>query len=481
MDRKGGHALEFSYPLTSGRRVAGISAETSQSPAGETVIAGGFGYVVSHLQNAAFAERNGWNDSPLGSPICRGDTSASSTYESPACTSGWARLFQGRHHAIHEFSLNYPRWGRSGGVDVRYDMPVTIDWFFHTGVDAMIYAITFDLSGAPANAVVADVRAPYGSMNFDGIAPNTWGGTIGGVAWAETRKFETLATGALTMNSPWTWSATNSGPAYNSIWTNSTDAEMGSVATHVIGKMDAGGYNHPNTGRGLTSAGGTSCTSDGHYNGQAHTMPCASNWSFQSVNFSYYDANGNPALSSGTASKRFAWGADWGYLGRASFTSVNGNVVAGHPRVSYSVFVVLDTHTKSPTKRIAAQVETINATTITASTGSVRTTGPAGVGRSDTITYSPAGYSPLFSTWELEAAANAVVARIDVGGSGELDRPTFVVHGYTASAAPGSVTLDGITLTADQGYFASVDPAKQELWLTLNYRLSGARHRLTVN
>ncbi|MBX3224096.1 MAG: hypothetical protein KF795_26510 [Labilithrix sp.] len=481
VDRKGGHALEFTYPLDVGRRTAGISAESSTRPGGETIVVGGFGYVVSHLQNAQIATRNGWNDSPLGSPLCKSDTSPASTYDSPACTTGWARPFTGRHHAIHEFSLNYPRWGRAGGADVRYDVPVTIHWFFHTGMDATVYAITFDLSSAPANAIVADVRAPYGSMNFDGVAAGTWGGTIGGVGWADRKKFETLAAGAMTMNSPWTWTADNSGPAYNFLWTNTSDAEMGSVATHVIGRMDAGGYDHGATGRGLSSAGGAGCASDSSYDNLAHTMPCASNWSFQSVNYAFWNASGNPALNAATSSKRLAWGADWGYLGRSTFTNVNGNTIAGHPRVSYSVFVVLDAHSKAPVKGLASQVEVIAATTLTATVGAVRTSGAAGVGRTDTMSYSPIGYSPVYSTWELDAAGNAASVGIDVNAPGLLDRPTFVVHGYTAATPPATVTLDGTTLTADQSYFASVNTAAQELWITLNSRLSGTGHRLTVN
>ena len=64
---------------------------------------------------------------------------------------------------------------------------------------------------------------------------------------------------------------------------------------------------------------------------------------------------------------------------------------------------------------------------------------------------------------------------------GLLERPTFVIHGYTAATPPATVTLDGTALSADQSYFASVNATAQELWMTLNYRLSGTGHRLTVN
>ena len=482
VDRKGGHALELSYTLANGtKRVAGISGESGTAPNGENIIVGGFGYVVSHLSDPTIAYDNNWDDSPLGSPLCANDTDpAHDYYTTPVCTTGWSRPFVGKHHAIHEFTVNYPRWGKVGGVEKRFDMPVTIDWAFHTGMDAMVYAITFDLSSAPAGAVVADMRAPYGSMNFDGVAAGTYGGTIGGVGWGDTKRFESLAPNGLTMNSPWKWTDANTGPGYNYEWTSSSDAEMGSIATAILSKMDAGGYSNGGaSGRGSSSAAGFRCASD-DYGASGHTMPCAPMWSYQSVNYSYYSSVGNPSINSTTASKRLAWGSDWGTLGKGSVTTVNGNVVKGSPRVSYSVFIALDTHSSLPARSVAAQVEVVNQTSLSAVIGSVRTTGPAGVGRSDTMTYSPAGYSPVYSTWELDAAGNSVSLGLDVG-SGTLDRPTFVLHGWSSANPPTTVTLDGTTLTADTSYYASVRPGSQELWLTLDYKLTGTGHRLNIN
>ena len=461
-DPKGGNAVEMSYPVNGVKRTVPMSPETND--AGD-INAGGFGYVVSHLANSDIANRHGEDDSPLGSALAN-------TYSIP---------FIGTHHAIHQYTVNYPRWGVSGGADVKYDMPVTVQWYFRTGSDAPVWSVTYDLSAAPANAVIADMRAPYGSMNFDGAALGNWGDTVGGVAWADSYKFTSLATTGLTLNSAWSWTDRNTGPAYNGIWTKTTDAEMGIVATQVIGKMDAGGYtNSGNVGRGSSSAAGTKCKKDDALNNLAHTMPCASDWSFQSANWSFWDNNGNPTVTATTTAKRLAWGSDWGTLGASSVTTVNGNVVSGTPKVSYSTYVALDTHAKTPTATIAAQVTGAVATVLTANTGSVRTSGAAGVGRSDTIAYSPAGYSPIFGTWELDAsAAGAVDVTVDVG-TAYLENPTFVIHGWTSTAAPTSVTLDGTTLVANQGYFASVRSGSSELWITINAKARGAGHRLVV-
>ena len=81
---------------------------------------------------------------------------------------------------------------------------------------------------------------------------------------------------------------------------------------------------------------------------------------------------------------------------------------------------------------------------------------------------------------ELDAsAAGAVDVTIDVG-TAYLENPTFVIHGWTSTTAPSAVTVDGTTLVANQGYFASVRAGSSELWITLNAKARGAGHRLVV-
>ena len=49
---------------------------------------------------------------------------------------------------------------------------------------------------------------------------------------------------------------------------------------------------------------------------------------------------------------------------------------------------------------------------------------------------------------------------------GSLTNPVVVVHNYSA-AAPETILINGATKTADVDYFASVDSANNQLWLTL--------------
>lgn len=459
-DNKGGHAIEMSYLAGATRRVVAQTPEEGDNDwSGRHYETGGFGYVVAHLEDSSRAHDQGEDDSPLGSSL----------------DNAYRTVFVGSHHAIHEFTLNYPRWGKVGATVTRYDMPVTVHWMFRTGMDAIVYAITFDLSAAPDGAVNGDLRAPYGEMQIDGTPFGSWSSDpIANLTWADSLKFKTSAAASgLTMNSAWSWNESNSGPAYNALWTKNTDAEMGTVMTDVIARMEAGGYTDASlpTVRGLTSAGGGKCAQDPAFGNRSHTMPCAPSWAFQSVNYGF------SSIGSTTTSRRLAWGSDWGTLGKSSIRTVNGRTVRGWPRVSYSVLVALDVHSKAPTTTTAAQVEVIHGTTLTATKGTVRTTGPAGIARADSMTYQPAGYSPVYGTWEIDADAGGVTVGIDVAGGTPLVEPTFVVHGY--AGGPPTVSLDGKALVANRGFFSSQREGS-DLWLTLHQKLKGTGHVLAI-
>ncbi|MGI8553400.1 MAG: hypothetical protein ACR2PL_21850 [Dehalococcoidia bacterium] len=444
-DPKGGHAKQFTYQLPNG-----ATRTVNEGPD-----AGGFGYIVSHLKDANIAGQHGEDDSPLGSNQ----------------NAGYRTVFAGTNHAIHEFTVNYPRWGIDPvtGVQTKYNVPVTVQWLFATGRDNPLWTVTYDLSQAPANAVDADTRAPYGDMNFDGAPTGSYGDEIGGVAWGESDQFRSTSA-PLTLDSSWDWSHPNTLAPYNAIWTQNVDAEMGIAGTQVSSKEDAGGY-EGGVGRGLTSANAAQCP----YDGVPHVMPCLFAWPYQSVNYAFYDGNGNLQPNQTTGDKRLAWGADWGYLGQQTVTTINGNTVHGWPKVSYSTSIVLGPHSTNPTQAAAQQAAVVDATTLTASVGTVVTQGPAGVNRADTMAYSPAGYNPIYGTWEANAANNQATLTFAVGAGAMLSNPVIVLHGYTGNAVPASVTLNGATLQNNVDFFASSRAETQDLWLTLNKNLSGAQ------
>lgn len=469
---KGGNAKQFTYVLADG---------TTRTVNPGSNGAAGFGYVVAHLSNPSFAWSYGADDSPLGS----GNSATSHI------------LFSGEHHAIHEYTLNYVRYGLTqyaitnhsidpwtwidGPNDPNrqfvtvYNMPVHIQWMFATGRDYPIWSVTFDLSAAPDHAIDSDFRAPYGDMNVEG---GDGSDLVGGVAWGDSYRFVTSGN-IFTMDNDWDYSQLNTGAPYDYLWTSTADAEMGLAGTQITARQNAGGYNNylAPIWRGKTSSNmGQLCLNDeGAGPAYDHKLPCTSDWAYQLIQYSVASA------SETTSNKRLAWGADWGSLGNSSFTSSNGYAVSGYPKVSYSVYVVLDPHSKNPTENMARQAETVSLTTLTASVGTVRTQGIAGVGRTDLQAYHPVGFNPIYGTWEVNAVNDHVDVSFSVSPSAPttLDTPIIVVHNYTGVASPAQILLDGAALTANSDYFASLRPSAAELWITLNKKLAGT-HNLQI-
>ncbi len=470
--QKGGNAKQFTYFLPNGAlRTVNPGADDG---------AGGFGYVVAHLSNPSFAYSYNADDSPLGS-------GNGATYQ---------KIFSGTHHAIYQYTLNYVRYGLTQhaldiGFEpwtwindandpnrqyvVKYNMPVRIQWMFATGRDYPVWSVTFDLSGAPNHAVDSDFRAPYGDMKIDG---NNGADVVGGVAWGDRYKFTTLGS-PFTMNNEWNYAQLNPGAPYDALWTANVDAEMGLAGTQLTVRQNAGGYNNYQApiwrGKTSTTMGQLCANDEGAGPGYDHKLPCTSDWAYQLIQYSVASAGET------TSNKRLAWGADWGSLGNSSFTSSNGYAVSGWPKVSYSVFVVLDAHSKNPTIKMSTQAKTISLTKLTASVGTVRVSGSAGVGRADLKAYSPAGYSPIFGTWEVNAANSNVTLKFAVPATAPstLDTPILVIHNYAVATLPRKILLDGVLLKANIDYFASLRTATTELWLTLNKKLTGT-HTLSV-
>jgi hypothetical protein len=304
-------------------------------------------------------------------------------------------------------------------------------------------------------------------MLFDGAPVGTWGDDLGGVAWGVSHQFTTLGP-PFTLKTGWDWSSPNAYAPYNVIWTNTTDAEMGICGTQPISKQDAGGYEGLD-GRGFTSASAAyQCSAEGYI------MPCTWGWPFQSVNWSFADT------VSTTNSKRLGWGADWGYLGRQTVLTSNGNTVHGWPRVSYSTYIVLGPHSRTPTLEMARQAAVIDATVLSATIGTVTTDGPAGVGRLDSMTFTPTGYNPTYATWDAVADNGSATLAFAIPGDVPLSNPVLVLHGYAPPFGQPTITLDDTLLQNDVDVFVSYRPDTQDLWLTVNRGLLG-NHSISVS
>ena len=362
-------------------------------------------------------------------------------------TGTYRTVLNGTHHSIHEFKV---RVSPGGPVDV------TIHWFFATGRSNPIYAITHDSFAAGADVVRADARAPYGNLTFDGATSGD--SEVAGVGWGDQYRFSTTGAGPVTFNSPWDYSGSNTVP-YTVMWSRAADAEMGAVQTQTFAAHVSGG----DYGEGLlancwnhTSASPGSCTRQA-----GGTMLIEWLWPFQ---LNQYE------LPFVTTSKRMAWGMNFGAVGQRSYSAF-GRSLVGYPYQSYSVYLVLGKRTEHPTDAQTMEVAAAAGASLTATVGTVVTSGPGGVGRSDNVPYSPAGYDPIYGTWLIAAASGSASFRFDPG-AGSLLNPIFRIQGWTSNSGPRHVQLAGAELSPYTDYFTTVDAAHQELWLTLNRRVS---------
>ncbi|MBX7116436.1 MAG: hypothetical protein K1X64_19080 [Myxococcaceae bacterium] len=379
----------------------------------------GWGYVVNHYGNSAALSK-----SRMGT---------------------FRTVLSGRHHAIHEFKL---QMSPGGPVDV------TVQWVFRTGVSHPIYAITYDATPAGPNAVNADTRAPYGELAFEGTA-----GAIGGIGWGDKYRFTTTGAGPLTVASSWEYTQANSVP-YVRMWSQGSDAEMGAVQSQSWEQHVAGG----DYGSGQLAAscwGKSSANKGANCSAAAQLMPLDWLWPFQLNQYELPFTN---------ASHRLAWGSQYGAIGQTN-VSAFGKTFSGYPRVSYSVFMTVGPKSAQTTLKQVEGLERILGATLTASEGTVVTSGPAGVGRGDTAVFSLAGYNPAFASWDVQTASNRATVTLDAK-AGALEKPLLRFNGFTA-AQLSKVTVDGQALAADTGYFATVDAPSQTVWLTLNGVVSG--------
>jgi hypothetical protein len=447
---RGGELREFRYQVGGATRIVRASPD----------FASGFGYLVSHRSEGTSGIPG--DDSPLGHGF----------------TGTFERIFEGRHHAIFRFNMSYPQYSRTTAVppNTRYDVPVTVEWVFSTGRDHPLFAQSWDLSAVPINAVETDLRAPYGQLLFDGSASAAAHSPIASVGWGDLFKFVSTSN-PLSFASAWTWNQPNIVP-YVKLVTTAVDATMGTVQTQTKSQQDAGGYFGADR-MNSTSASGNACSAA---QGQASLMPCAFNWPYQSVNYSLAGVNGT------TNNTRLAWGTNFGFLGQALYpvhgSDFYGGPLLGNPRASgyprkgFSAFIVLGTHSSDPVGQQVLQVEVVQNTALSATIGSVQSTGPAGVNRPDNVSYAPAGWNHVYGAFAFAAAANQLDANFNIS-SGTLSNPMLIISNWS-TAAPNTVRLNGSNLQADVDYFASPRPAQNQLWITLNRQLSGAVNRIEV-
>jgi len=390
----------------------------------------------------ANARWNGW-----GYVVSHYDSTSTSSADIPG---SYRQVFAGRHHALHEFSWILP----INGIPVK----ATVHWFFATGRDHPVYAVTFDTSAAGSGGmpVEVDSRAPYGDIAWDGDGTQA---LVDGVKWGDKYRFFSRDE-PLTAQSRWDYSQPNVVP-YALAYSRSADAEMGSVQTVNWLQHNTGGtWFHDNWGR----------TSETRYNSGSFgswRMPASWNWPYQLCQYEMNDTQP-------TRSKRLAWGLMYGAVGRLSYPGYgNEKYYSGHPYQSYSTFMVLGRQSTQEVLGHVSQVERMLQAQLGVIQGQVVTQGPGGVARTDSVTYPVPGYNGTYGAYELQADWTGNFTLTLNAPGGDIRNPVFLIRNM--GGVPGVLTLDGTALVADQDYFASYDASTRTVWLTVNRLWNGSR------
>jgi hypothetical protein len=470
-----GYLRQYAYQVNGQTRVC---TGTDNYATGGNLEFSGDGFVQNHTAASAIY--------PVG-----GDFSSGNGGGVPGTTT---ITLQGTDHALITYYMpDYQIVDQAGNTQT---VPTAVQWFFANGRSHPVFAFSQD-ARATAGNIAADSRSPYGDMAYDGDGADAF---VGGCSYGDSYKFVTLAANPeeVTAASGWRDTEANAIP-YAMQWAEpaTVDAEMGHVATVPISVCDQGEDAQeypPIDPRGASQPNGPMLTDE--------------SWAFQILNESF------PA-SGPTTTKRLAWGANYGRVGgwddsspgytdprypdslSGSLTQYNkhyddplGKIESGSRAdgllMAYSVFVVFGTHTggyaNGTVGQQVIQMENATRASLSAAIGAVETSGPAGVGNasSATIAYTPAGYNPTYSSWEIAAATNAVDATLTPAANYPLDHPLFVINGYASSQLPAIIAVGAGLTNAGIDYFATVDTAGQRLWITVN-RLVASPLNLVVN
>jgi len=331
----GGYAVQMTYRYV----YNGVVTPMTVNP---TSAGDGFGYFVGHERYRKFTDGDsapiankifGVDDSPLGLgfPV---------TSRVVPTTS---------NRVIMEYKLTYPKYGTIAangfnddtGEDSpplgtnpalfkRYDLPVTITWYFQDGTNWPRIVTQVSLAPVPGpDRVSFDVRGPYGKMNFEGgNAPVSW------VHWGDRYVF-VPSTAPLTRSVGWTWTRPNPGARFNALMIGGFEMGLFEPTPYATSAI-RDGYSEA---RGKTSAtynGGNGCAF------QAQKLPCDYEWPYQS---SQYELPYNNPLGT-TNSEKMAWGSApfYGMSLPAVYDGVQSVPFVGFPAnkvIEYQVCLVL--------------------------------------------------------------------------------------------------------------------------------------------
>jgi|GEM_PF-3448745 len=326
--------------------------------------------------------------------------------------------YQGDHHAIFDFSQTLHGANES------------VSYTFMDGLDYFQWQETVQCTSA--TDTIYDSRGPYLTMDWDG---NGAFDVLDGQQYEAGGYFSQPS-----YNGAWTYGTTNvKGIPYVNEWKG--NREVGYVQTQTNTQQQAGtpanAANLPSNGSNVPNNGSPTVFFDFQMN--------------------FYEQL-----------QKMTWGMPYGY--------VNGQTGCGTKAGwgQYSLSIMFDAKSAGGVQRLQNENVAIqnNQVTITATQGSVVTTGPVGTKNPATQSLSPAGYDHNYRTWWLQAdGSNQSQITMNVT-SATLVNPAFRIKGMTK--VPDIVKYNNVSLTSNVDYYASYYAGNGEVWLTLIKNVTGS-------
>ena len=326
--------------------------------------------------------------------------------------------YQGDHHAVFDFAQTIHGANES------------VSYTIMDGLDYFQWQETVQCTNA--TDTLYDSRGPYLTMDWDG---NGSFDALDGQQYEAAGYFNQPA-----YNGAWTYgTAAAKGIPYVNEWKG--NREVGYVQTQTNTQQQSG---TPANASNLPASGSTVP------NNGSPTV-------FFDFQMNFYDQL-----------QKMTWGMPYGYLNGQTGTGTKSGWG------QYSLSIMFDAKSAGGVQRLQNENIAIQNgnVSVTATLGSVVTSGPVGTKNPATQTLSPAGYDHNYRTWWLQADASRQSQVTMNVTSATLMNPTFRIKGMTQ--VPAVVKYNGTALTSNVDYYASYYAANGEVWLTLLKNVTGS-------
>ncbi|MCE5300210.1 MAG: hypothetical protein LLG37_04975, partial [Spirochaetia bacterium] len=370
-------------------------------------------------------------------------------------------IFQGANHVIYQTEMDM--YGDNGNTALG---AWKVKWIYmiRTGNDYIVDSIAYDFSSKPYGTYGNDIRSPYCELNWTGTgAANTLTESIDGIEFCATDNagaswiFRTKDSSPF--SSGYTYNTAGRNIPYTLQWKNSPDREVGYISTlDLTQQAAAGGYLSAPVNIGAT---GTSMPPNWGINYQSNGFQ---NWVGDKMTWGmpYGAAGGETAAESGSTAKStypdWTWRKYW----------------QGYPTNGFTLLIQLGKKTDDNVRKLVAESADIHEliNPLSASTGTVVTSGKINLYDSAAFTLKPAGYNHLYHAWEVNCAADAADVTLTLGAV-KLKNQTFIFNNFNGSVTP-ELSVGGVTQVEGTDMFTSLDTTNRKLYVTFNRTFTGS-------